>query len=133
MANLVVTNVDDLSPILEGATFQDDIVTFAGADTFAAGTILARDTVSDKLVLYVKGGVSQGNGIPSAILTADLVAAGAGDENTRVATSGKFRKEKLIIDADGDDSNIDDVVKDLLRQIGLVPINVQELNSQDNQ
>jgi hypothetical protein len=133
MANLTVTNNDLGTSILENAKFQDDVITFAGADTFAAGTILARDSVSLKLVLFVKGGVTNENGIPKVILTYDGVAAGAGDEQARVGVMGEYRKEKLIIDADGDDSNIDDAVKDQLRDYGLVPLEVTELNIQDNQ
>lgn len=132
MSNLTITTNDLKSPILEEGSFRDDVVTFAGADTFAAGTILARDSVSDKLVLFVKGGSTNENGIPKAILTYDLTASGAGDVQIRAGVAGKYRKEKLIIDADGDDSNIDSVVIDQLRAYGLIAIDVQELNIADN-
>ena len=131
--NMTVVNNDLGGSIIDDAEFQDDIITFAGADTFAAGTILARDSVSELLVLYVKGGVANENGIPKVILTYDVTAVGAGNINARVAVSGKYRKEKLMIDVDGDDSNIDQPVKDQLRDYGLVPLNVDELNIQDNQ
>ena len=131
--NMTVINNDLGTPIIEDAEFKDDTLTFAGADTFAAGTILARDSVSDNLVLFVKGGVVNENGIPKAILTYDVTAAGAGNVAIRAGIAGKYRKEKLIIDADGDDSNIDAVVIDELRDYGLVPLNVSELNIQDNQ
>lgn len=132
MANITVTSNDLNSPVLADATFRDDIVTFAGADTFAPGTILARDSVSGKLVLFVKGGVTNGNGIPKAILTYSVAKTGAGDEPVRVAVAGKYRKQKLIIDADGDDSNIDAAVMDQLRDYGLTPVDVSELNIADN-
>ncbi len=133
MANLTITNNDIGSEILEGARFQDDTLTLAGADTIAPGTILARDSTSSKLVLFVKGGTTNENGIPKVILTHEVVSTGAGDSPVRVGVTGKYRKERLIIDADGDDSNIDAVVKDQLRDYGLVPLNVQELNDYDNQ
>lgn len=133
MANLTVTNNDIGSVILKNAQFQDDEVTFTGADTLAPGTILARDSVSGKLVIFVKGGVTNENGIPKVVLTHELIAAGAGDLPARVGISGEYRKERLIIDADGDDSNIDDAVKDQLRDFSLVPVNVKELNILDNQ
>jgi len=133
MANITITNNDLNSPILEGAEFRDDVINFAGADTLAPGTILARDSVSGKLVIYVKGGVTNENGIPKVILPYEVVATGAGDVQARVAVSGKFRKAKLVIDADGDDSNIDAPVLDQLRDYGLVPVDVEELNIQDNQ
>lgn len=133
MANLTITNNNIGSSVLEGARFQDDTLNLAGADTMAPGTILARDSVSDKLVIFVKGGTTNENGIPKVILTHEVVATGAGDFAVRVGVAGKYRKERLIIDADGDDSNIDAVVKDQLRNYGLVPLNVQELNDYDNQ
>ncbi len=133
MANSTITNLDLGSVILQNAEFIDATITFAGADTFAAGTILARDDVSLKHVLFAKGGVTNDNGTPRAILTQEVIAAGAGDEQSRIAIKGSFRKERLIIDADGDDSNIDGAVIDQLSQAGLTPINVTELQSLDNQ
>ncbi len=133
MTNLVITNVDVGSVILEGGEFRDELLTFGGAGTVVEGTILARDSVSDKLVPYVKGGVTNENGIPKAIVTYDVVALGAGDETIQAGVSGSYRKQRLVIDADGDDSNIDAVVMDELRDYGLVSIDVQELNILDNQ
>lgn len=132
MANLTITTNDLNSPILESAEFRDDVIAFAGADVLAPGTILARDSVSLKLVIFVKGGVTNENGIPKVILTYEVTATGAGDIPVRVGVSGKYRKEKLIIDADGDDSNIDAAVIDQLRDYQLTPIDVDELNIADN-
>jgi len=133
MANLTITNVDIGNVILQDADFRDELLTFGGAATVLEGTILARDSVSGKLVPFVKGGVTNENGIPKAIVTYDVVAAGAGDVAIRAGVSGKYRKERLVIDADGDASNVDDVVIDQLRDYGLVAIDVQELGILDNQ
>ncbi len=133
MANLTVTNVDLGSVILKDGEFRDDLLTFAGAATVVEGTILARDSVSLKLVPFVKGGVTNENGIPKAVLTYDVEAAGAGDESIRDMVSGSVRAERLIIDADGDGSNVDAAVLDQLRDYSLVSIDVQELNILDNQ
>lgn len=130
---MTVTNVDQGSVILKNAEHRDDVLTFAGADDFAEGTILARDSVSGKLVLFVKGGVVNENGIPKAVLTYPVSNAGAGDVNIRAMVSGDVRKERLIIDADGDDSNIDAAVIDQLRDYGIVAHNVKELAILDNQ
>ena len=132
MPNITITDNDLNSPILADADFRDELLTFAGADTLAPGTILARDSGTLKLVIFVKGGVTNENGIPKAILTYEVVAAGAGDETIRAGLAGKYRKEKLVIDADGDDSNIDAAVIDQLRGYGLTPIDVKELNIADN-
>lgn len=133
MVNLVTTNNDLGSVIVKDAEFRDELLTFAGADDLLEGTILARDSVSLKLVIYVKGGVTNENGIPKAILTYAVSAAGAGDESVRAGVAGSYRKERLVIDADGDDSNVDNAVIDELRDYGLIPLNVDELNILDNQ
>ena len=133
MPNLTITNVDIGSVILKDGEFRDDLLTFAGAATVVEGTILARDSVSLKLVPFVKGGVTNENGIPKAVLTYDVTAAGAGDESIRDMVSGSLRAERLIIDADGDASNVDAAVLDQLRDYSLVSIDVQELNILDNQ
>lgn len=133
MANLTITNVDLGNVILKDGEFRDDLLTFAGAGTVVEGTILARDSVSLKLVPFVKGGVTNENGVPKAVLTYDVTAAGAGDESIRDMVSGSVRAERLIIDADGDGSNVDAAVLDQLRDYSLVSIDVQELNILDNQ
>tara|TARA_R110000772_G_scaffold268728_1_gene398237 strand:+ start:6531 stop:6932 length:402 start_codon:yes stop_codon:yes gene_type:complete len=133
MANSTITNVDIGNVVLQDADFRDELLTFGGAATVLEGTILARDSVSGKLVPFVKGGATNENGIPKAIVTYDVVGAGAGDVAIRAGVAGKYRKERLVIDADGDASNVDDVVIDQLRDYGLVPIDVQELGILDNQ
>lgn len=133
MGNITITNNDLGNVILQDAQFRDGPITFTGADTLLEGTILAVDSVSLKFVPFVKGGTTNENGIPKAILTYEVVATGAGDIQSRVGVSGVYRKERLVIDADGDDSNIDQAVIDQLRDYALIPIDVQELNILDNQ
>lgn len=133
MANSTVTNVDLGSVILQNAQFRDGAVTFAGAATLLEGTILAVDSISLKYVPFVKGGITNENGIPKAMLTYPVTAAGAGDEQARLGVAGSYRSERLVIDADGDNTNVDQAVVDQLRDYGLVPLDVQELNILDNQ
>jgi len=134
MANIVITNVDNGSVVLErGQTQHDATFTAAGAGTLLAGTILAVDSVSSKYVVFEKGGTTNENGIPKAVITYDVVAAGAGDLTVDVQVSGKFRLERMVIDADGDSSNIDQAVKDQLRDYGLIAVPVRDLSALDNQ
>ena len=133
MSNIKIENIDLGSVVYKDPEFRDDLLTFAGADTFVEGTILARDSVSGNLVPFVKGGVTNENGIPKAILTYDVTATGAGDISVRAMVSGTVRKERLVIDADGDASNVDNVVIDQLRDYSIVTADVQELNILDNQ
>lgn len=131
--NMTVNNINTSSVILKDAEFRDDTLTLAGADTILAGTILARDSVSLKLVLFVKGGVTNENGIPKAVIVEELITTAGGDFVVRPLVSGDVRKEQLVIDADGDDSNIDGAVLDQLRDYSIVAQNVSELNIADNQ
>lgn len=133
MANIEITNCDIGSVELEGGQFRDDTLTFAGADTLVAGTILARDSVSGKLVPYVKGGSSNENGIPKAVLTYEVTASGAGDVRVRVLVAGRVNKNRLVIHADGDDSNVDAEVLDQLRDYGITALDVAQLSNLDNQ
>jgi len=133
MANITTTNVDLGSVALEGAILHDELVTFASGDAFAAGTILARDSSTDKLVLYVKGGSTNGNGIPKAVLVYPIERADAGDIKARVLVKGHVNRKRLIIDADGTDENIDEVVLDQLRDYGIVASHVEQLAELDNQ
>lgn len=133
MPTINVTKNNLGNVIFEDAKFRDDVLTFTGAATYLAGTILARDSATGKLIAYVQGGIANGNGIPKALLTYDVVAAGAGDINIRAGIAGKYRKERLIILADGDASNVTSVVTDELRDYSLIVTDVNELNIQDNQ
>lgn len=133
MANIEITNVDLGSSLLESEGAADGTIAFGGADVLVDGTILARDTSNDKFQIYAKDGVTNGNGIPVAILTYELEATGAGDLPIRVVVAGRFRKERLVIDADGDDQNIDGQVRDELQQTGLVAIDTEQLAQLDNQ
>lgn len=121
------TNVDTGVPMLENPRYRDDIVVFAAAGTMKAGTILARNAAA-KLVPFVKG-ASDTTGVPLAIMAYDLVSAVTGDVHCRPAIAGGFRKERLIIAADGDDRNIDVAVLDALRDYGLVALNCKELGA----
>lgn len=131
----VITNIDIGEAFLKDGVFENETLTHGGAGTILKGTILARHSSNGKLIPYVIGGSSNGNGVPKAILMHDSVAAGSGDKPVRVAVQGQFVKDKLIVDADGDDSNITSAILDSLRLYGL---NAQgtaetELNNLDNQ
>ena len=111
--------------VLKDAMFRDEMLTFAAAGELKDGTILARETRSGKLIPFVKGGTG-GEEEPKAVLTYDVKVDAAGDVAIRAAIAGKFRKQRLIILADGDDTNVDAEVIDGLRQVGLTPIDVHE-------
>lgn len=130
--NMTETICDLGSVELAEGQFRDDTLTVAGAETVKAGTILARASNTGKLVVFVKGGSSNENGIPKAVLTYEIVATASGDLPVRVLVAGSVRKDRLVIFADGDDANVDSVVCDQLRSYSIVPIDVQQLDGLDN-
>ena len=131
--SMTVTNCDRGGVVLDGRHYKSDTLTLAGADTLAEGTILARDSVSGKLVIFVKGGTTNENGIPKTVLTYPVTVAGAGDVAVRVLSDGVVRKDKLVIDADGDASNVDAVVIDQLQDYNIATEVVTDLSELDNQ
>lgn len=128
---------DTGSVIHANAVTQPDILFVAGAPrTLLAGTILARAISgfnAGQLVPFVIGGVVDGNGIPVAVLTYDVETTTT-DELVSIgaAISGQFVKQRLVVDADGDDSNINKLVEDDLRHYGLIPISSPQLSGLDN-
>ena len=131
--NIEIFNNDRGSVVVECESSERNVITFGGAGTLKAGTILARSTATGKLVPYVKGGNTDGNGTPKAVLTYGVTRSTAGDLPVRAMISGKVKLERLVIAADGDSSNVDAVVFDLLRAVGIVPLSVEQRAVLDNQ
>jgi hypothetical protein len=127
MADFDLTKIDNGSVELKNGEFRDEVYNFSGADELAAGTILARHTGTLKLQKYVKGGSSNGNGTPVAVLTYAVSKDGSGDVAMRPLIHGCVNKNRLVIDADGDASNVDATVLDLLAKTGIVAEDVEQL------
>lgn len=117
----------------QGSIYEDHVLTHGGAGTIAEGTILARNTTTQKWIPFVIGGVTDGDGIPGGVLTVDSVAVGAGDEVVRVLVHGKVNQTRLIEDGDGNGDNLTDAHFDVLRGHGITPVPVQQLSILDNQ
>ncbi len=135
--NMNVTNVDLGSILLEGQahTMRDSLLTFAGAGTVLAGTILARDSVSGNLIPYVVGGATNEDGIAKTVLTYDVTAEAAGDVPVRVPQECTVREEHLIVAADvtADATTITAAQVDELRVYGIKVVSVEDLSVLDNQ
>lgn len=129
--SMTITKIDTGSVILQGGDFRDDVVTFASAGTLKPGTILARLTADGKLTPFVISGQG-GAETPVAVLTYVVTSDAAGDVPIRDMVSGKVRANRLIVDADGDGSNITPAILDQLRDYSVVAIDVSELNIYDN-
>ena len=133
MANISAQNVNVGNVLLAYGEFRDYTLAGTANDVIAEGTILSRNSSNGNLQLYVKGGTSNGNGVPSVVMTYGVTIPSGGTIPVRGLVSGVVRKERLIIDADGNASNIDNAVIDGLRTLGITPIDVFELLIQDNQ
>lgn len=104
-----------------------------GSTDFVIGDSFALTVAADgKVVPFATDGAG-GAQIPIEILTYAVTATGAGNVPIRAGVAGSYRKERLVIHADGDASNVTAAVIDQLRDYGLVPIDVKELNILDNQ
>ena len=66
MSNITITDTDVGTPVLADAEFVDGLITFAGEDTFSAGTVLGQKTTSADTY----AGVIVGTGVKTNALTA---------------------------------------------------------------
>lgn len=132
MSNIDIYNNDRGSVVIETESREQNEIAFAGADKLLEGTILARHTGTGLFIPYVKGGSSNGNGVPKAILTYELEATGAGNVPAQVLTAGIVNESRLVIHADGDNENVDAVVLDLLRAVSIRTKSVRQLAQVDN-
>src|SRR5687767_7809963 len=119
-ANATQTNIDIGSLVLAMEQSRDELLTLPGAATYREGTILARDSATGKLVIFVSGGVTNGNGIPKAILTKEVIGAGAGDVRVRAMMAGRVNRARLVIHADGTAVNVTGAVCDQLRAVQIL-------------
>lgn len=115
--------------IVAGLTFT---VTEGSTDFIIGDEFTITFTADGTLTPFVIGGVG-GAQTPIAVLTYDVTATGAGDVSMRDMVTGSVRAGRLVIDADGDASNITDAILDQLRDYTLVAIDVQNLSVLDNQ
>ena len=130
---VTTTNVDVGNVLLAYGEFRDYTLSGTANDVIAEGTILARNTTSGNLILFEKGGTTNGNGVASSVITYAVTIPSGGSIQVRSLVSGVIRKERLVIDADGNATNVDNAVIDGLRGVGLIPIDIFELLIQDNQ
>jgi len=134
--NIETTRNNPVRCPLAGVVYDKKTFTVTSGQTYLEGTLLARDTSTNKYVVFVKGGSTNGNGVPAAILASEVVATATGDRVEDVALSGRVRKPKLVIHADkalADPSvNIDEAVLWQLRDMGLIALPVSNLLLQDN-
>lgn len=104
-------------------TINDGSTDFAVNDFFTLPV-----TSVNKYEAFATAGLG-GVQIPSAVLTYDVVAGGAGDIKIRALIKGVVKKQRLIIFADGNDSNVDMGVREQLRNVGITPVDILQTSS----
>lgn len=119
----------------QDTTFKAGGMTFTltdGATDFAVGDFFTLTVAADgDLGYYAPDGLG-GLQEPLAVLTYDVVATGAADIPVRVLRAGTVLKGRLILDADGDDSNITEAILDKLAAVGINAVDYAELSALDN-
>lgn len=104
-----------------------------GATDFVAGDLFTLTVAADgKMVPYAPAGAG-GTQVPSAVLTYEVEAAGAGDVAARVLIAGRVNGDRLVIHADGDGDNITAAILDELRGRGITALPSSQLSKLDNQ
>jgi len=131
---MTVTNEDVGSPKLFG-TVMDTRETFLGLavdTTYPAGTLLGRVTASGKLSPAVVG-AGDGTAIPVAVLPEDTLTANpVVDIPIQAVVGGQVNLDRLIF-APALVGVLTPAQKDLIRDFGIIPLNVTELGQLDNQ
>ena len=107
-------------------TITDGATDFIVGDTFTL-TVAA----SGDIVPFEKDGIG-GAQVPMYILTQALTSTGAGDVPMRLLVAGRVRENDLVIDSDGDNSNVDTTVVNQLRDFTMIPESTQQLAESDN-
>ncbi len=100
-------------------------------DTADVITVTPAAQTGTPLVLFDIDGVN-GAQVPVAILPYEVIATGGGSVAADALFAGVVIKEKLVIDADGDSTNVSDHVMDQLAAAGFTVQNVTDVSVLDN-
>lgn len=114
MANIEKVMIDDGHVEAGSNEYVTETWTVVDETVYLEGTLLGRITASDKLVV-VDTTAEDGSEVPCAILHRAYTATASGDVSKRVIEVGKVWFSRLVLHADGDNSNITGVILDQLR------------------
>lgn len=79
-----------------GKVEVNDILTFAGTETYVKGTLLARNSGTDKLEYYDEDSATGSLQEPVAVLDYEVTKGSAGDLGVKVAVAGECDIDRLI-------------------------------------
>jgi hypothetical protein len=104
-----------------------------GDEDFDIGDIFTLPVVADgKCVPFAIDGVGS-IATPIGVLSYPVTATGSGNIAAQIVAAGTFRKERMIIDADGDDTNLSESIIDGLYARGIKVVNTKDISVLDNQ
>jgi len=138
--NTVGTNpaitANDISTVFVGNNeFDDRSVTLLSGANLLVGTVMGPFTANENLALFQSGN-SDGTQRPKYVLAEPISSAGGETkDNVRVCTIGKIDSSQLFFDGtDAIDTIVSGVgvVKDLMKDAGLLVLVSRELSSLDN-
>ena len=128
--NLTLTVGAGAATVFSAAGLQFT-VTDGGTDFALADFFTITVAADGDLVVFATDGAG-GAQIPLAILQEPITVTGAEDKRTRVLVGGEVSFDRLVIDADGDNSNIDAAVLDALRDFAIVGVPGVRVDELDN-
>jgi hypothetical protein len=128
--NLVMTAGAGVASTFEAAGLR--FIITDGSTDFAVGDTFTLPIAADgKLVIFASGGAG-GAQVPCAVLTYEVSKTGSGDVYVRPLFGGEVHKKRLVIDADGNDTNVTAAVIDQLRNVGIFVVDTKQLSAADN-
>lgn len=130
-SDLIMTAGAGAATVFEAAGLEFT-VTDAAADFIVGDSFTLTVAADGKLVPYAIDGAG-GVQLPLAVLLNELTSTGAGDLPDRPIIAGRVRRGDLVIDADGDASNLTDAIVDQLRDVSIIALATLQLAELDNQ
>lgn len=131
MSNIAINNGGVGSVVHSEGEFRDDTFDATTTDPVPEGTILARTTTSGKLGIFDPDGAG-GLEVPKAVLTFTQTVPATGDNAMRPLVKGNVRKERLVVKGGTPGAGLTPAILDQLRDVAIIPLDVQELNRLDN-
>lgn len=133
MSNIWINDLDTAGVILEGHADTDGLLVNAELteQTYAAGTLLARNTSTGKFEPFDPGATPPSDLLtPKAVLTYEVAdVAAAAEIPVRLLTSGKVNLRRLVIH---DGTPVTALHADALRDYSIIALDVKQLARDDN-
>lgn len=131
VADINAVTATEVKTVTEADTTDLTVTVSGDAAVFTATTSIqfVSGNALTPLGFSVETVSANGNGDPKAVLNYELAGAN-GDNPVRALVAGEVRDDKLVISSG---ASMTDVIRDQLRNYGIIPITSTELGKLDNQ